>query len=322
MSNEAKYSIIVPVFNEEEVVEESYKRIKKVMEGVGEPYEIIFVNDGCVDKTPEILSRVCSQDGTIKLINFSRNFGHQIAISAGMDYARGRAIIVIDADLQDPPELIPTMIAEWKKGFDVVYGKRLKRKGESIFKRMTAAVFYRFLRSMTSVNIPVDVGDFRLIDRKVCNEMRRLKEQNRFVRGLVSWTGFKQTACEYVREERFAGVTKYPLKRMIRFASDAIYSFSYKPLRIATFLGFITSLVGFGYFIYVLYQAIFMPLDIMRGWASSITITLIFNGIILIILGIIGEYIGRIYDESKSRPMYIVRDTRGFEDEDEDEEPR
>ncbi len=319
MGNEIKYSVVVPVYNEQEVVEESYKRLKKVMEGVGEPYEIIFVNDGCYDRTPDILERICDQDPAIKLITFSRNFGHQIAISAGMDFARGRAIAVIDADLQDPPELIPAMIEQWKKGFDVVYGKRLKRKGEGLFKRITAALFYRFLRRMTSVNIPVDVGDFRLIDRKVCEAMKRLKEKNRFVRGLVSWTGFTQTACEYVREERFAGVTKYPLKKMIKFATDAITSFSYKPLKIATFLGFVTSIAGFVYFFIVLYQAL-VTHEVFPGWASSISISLVFNGLILIILGIIGEYIGRIYDESKSRPLYVVRNTKGFGEE--PEEPR
>jgi glycosyltransferase involved in cell wall biosynthesis len=318
MENTPKYSIVVPAYDEQEVIEESYKRLKKVMDDVGESYEIIFVNDGCVDRTPAIIEGICASDPAVKLINFSRNFGHQIAITAGMDYACGRAVVVIDADLQDPPEVIPEMIKKWKEGFDVVYGKRLKRKGESVFKRLTALIFYRFLRSMTSVNIPVDVGDFRLIDRKVCDAMKRLTEKNRFVRGLVAWTGFRQAACEYVREERFAGVTKYPLRRMIRFASDAIASFSYKPLKIATFLGFLCSIAGFIYLLYVIYQAIFTN-ETFPGWASSISITLIFDGFILIILGIIGSYIGRIFDESKSRPLYVVRDTKGFG---ETEEPR
>jgi dolichol-phosphate mannosyltransferase len=228
-----------------------------------------------------------------------------------MDYASGRAIVVIDADLQDPPEVIPEMIEKWKQGFDVVYGKRSKRKGESIFKKVTASVFYRFLKSMTTVTIPVDVGDFRLIDRKVCDTMKLIREKNRFIRGLVSWSGFKQAAVEYVREERFAGVTKYPLKKMIRFAFDGITSFSHKPLKIATKLGILCSLGGFIYLFVVLYQAIILKMT-WPGWASSISITLIFNGIILIILGIIGEYIGRIYDESKNRPLYVVRDFINF----------
>lgn len=311
MEDDIKYSIVVPLFNEEEVVTESYKRLKKVMDETGEPYEILFVNDGSRDRTPEITAGICKQDRNSKLINFSRNFGHQIAISAGMDHASGQAIVVIDADLQDPPEIIPKMIEKWKQGYDVVYGKRLKRKGESIFKKLTALVFYRFLKSMTTVTIPVDVGDFRLIDRKVCDTMKLIREKSRFIRGLVSWSGFRQTAVEYVREERFAGVTKYPLKKMIRFAFDGITSFSYKPLKIATTLGILCSLGGFIYLFIVLYQAIILKMT-WPGWASSISITLIFNGIILIILGIIGEYIGRIYDESKNRPLYVIRNFINF----------
>ena len=200
MNADITFSIVVPVFNEEEVITESYKRLKKVMDELGDSYEIILVNDGSRDKTIEIAADICKNDKNIKLIDFSRNFGHQIAISAGMDYACGRAIVVIDADLQDSPEIIPEMIEMWKQGYDVVYVKRSKRKGESIFKRVTAALFYRFLRNMTSVNIPADVGDFRLIDRKVCDTMKLIREKNRFIRGLVSWSGFKQTAVEYIRE--------------------------------------------------------------------------------------------------------------------------
>jgi glycosyltransferase involved in cell wall biosynthesis len=315
MDNSVKYSVVVPVFNEEEVVGESYRRLRKVMDALGETFEIIFVNDGCVDKTPDILSKICEADPTVRLINFSRNFGHQVAISAGMDYARGRAIVVIDADLQDPPEVIPDMIRKWKEGFDVVYGKRLKRKGESVFKRATASMFYRLLRSMTNVNIPVDVGDFRLIDRKVCDVMKTLREKSRFVRGLVSWAGFRQTACEYVREERFAGVTKYPLRKMMRFASDAIASFSYKPLKIAMSIGTICTITGVAYLLFVIFQALF-TMEVVEGWSVCIGLTLLLDGIVLIGLGIVGEYIGRIYDESKSRPLYVVRDTRGFGEDD------
>lgn len=303
---EVKYSIVVPMFNEEEVAVETHKRLKGVMDSLNESYELVFVNDGSRDKTVEIMTEICGNHRQSRLINFSRNFGHQIAISAGMDYARGQAIVVIDADLQDPPEVILRMIEKWKEGYEVVYGKRIKRKGESVFKRLTAALFYRFLKSMTNVNIPLDVGDFRLIDRKVCDAMKSIREQNRFVRGLVSWVGFKQGEVEYVREERWAGVTKYPLKKMIRFAMDGITSFSYKPLKFATVLGSLVSLAGFGYLIYVIYLALTHQAE-QKGWASSISITLIFNGITLMILGIIGEYIGRIYDESKNRPLYIVR---------------
>jgi dolichol-phosphate mannosyltransferase len=306
-----KYSVVVPLYNEEEVVNESYKRLKKVMDSVGESYELLFVNDGSRDKTLELMEEICEKDKNSKLINFSRNFGHQIAISAGMDYALGQAIVVIDADLQDPPEIIPKMIEQWKAGFDVVYGKRSKRKGETIFKKLTAAMFYRLLRSLTNVTIPVDVGDFRLIDRKVCDAMKNVREKNRFIRGLISWLGFKQGAVEYIRDERFAGETKYPLKKMLRFAMDGITSFSYKPLKIATYLGSLVSLSGFGYLIYVLYLA-FSGKASQAGWASSISITLIFNGIILMILGVLGEYIGRIYDESKNRPLYVIKNTLGM----------
>ncbi|WP_054023723.1 glycosyltransferase family 2 protein [Bacillus sp. FJAT-28004] len=306
-----KYSVIVPMYNEEEVIEHTYERLKLVMDNTNEPYELIFVNDGSKDRTVELVSMICDFDPNVRLINFSRNFGHQIAISAGMDYAQGDAIVVIDADLQDPPEVIIDMIAKWKEGFEVVYGKRLKRKGETMFKKMTAKLFYRTLRSLTNVDIPVDTGDFRLIDRKVCDVLRGLKEKNRFVRGLVSWIGFNQTMVEYEREERFAGETKYPLKKMIAFALDGITSFSYKPLKIATYIGFTLSISSFLYLLVVIFQKLFTGTTI-AGWASIVAVNLLFNGIILMLLGIIGEYIGRIYDESKNRPLYIVREAQGF----------
>ncbi|CAM4080105.1 glycosyltransferase family 2 protein [Paenibacillus alkaliterrae] len=306
-----KYSIIVPMYNEEEVIEYTYDRLKRVMDGMEEPYELIFVNDGSHDRTVEMISMICDFDPNVRLINFSRNFGHQIAISAGMDYAQGDAIIVIDADLQDPPEVIVEMIAKWKEGFEVVYGKRLKRNGESAFKKATAKIFYCTLRSLTNVDIPVDTGDFRLIDRKVCDVLRGLKEKNRFVRGLVSWIGFRQTMVEYEREERFAGETKYPLKKMIAFAVDGITSFSYKPLKIATYVGFTLSISSFLYLLVVIFQKLVTG-NTVAGWASIVAVNLLFNGIILMLLGIIGEYIGRIYDESKNRPLYIVREVQGY----------
>lgn len=306
-----KYSIIVPMFNEEEVIEFTYDRLKQVMDGTEEPYELIFVNDGSHDRTVELITMICNFDPSVRLINFSRNFGHQIAISAGMDYAQGEAIVVIDADLQDPPEVILEMIAKWKEGYEVVYGKRLKRKGETLFKKATAKIFYRTMRIMTNVDIPVDTGDFRLIDRKVCDVLRGLKEKNRFVRGLVSWIGFRQTMVEYEREERFAGETKYPLKKMISFAVDGITSFSHKPLKIATYVGFTLSIGSFLYLIVVIFQKLFTG-STVAGWASIVAVNLLFNGIILMLLGLIGEYIGRIYDESKNRPLYIVRDVQGY----------
>lgn len=309
-----KYSIVIPAYNEELVVEESYKRLKAVMDTTNEEYELIFVNDGSRDKTCELLSKICDEDKNVKMIDFSRNFGHQTAITAGMDNSSGQAVVVIDADLQDPPEVILQMIEKWKEGYDVVYGKRGKRKGETFFKLFTAKMFYRFLKSMTSVDIPVDTGDFRLIDRRVCDELRTLTEKNRYVRGLVSWVGFKQTDVTYVREERFAGETKYPLKKMIKFAMDGLTAFSYKPLKLSTYLGFLLSA---GSVIYLIIALILNGCGIasIPAWACALSIPLFFNGVILMMLGIMGEYIGRIYDESKNRPLYIIKEKKGFKDD-------
>ncbi len=305
------FSVVVPVYNEEEVVFESYKRLKGVMEALREPYELIFVNDGSRDATPVIVRRICEIDASVRLIDFARNFGHQTAISAGMDYASGDAVVVIDADLQDPPEVIPEMIAKWREGYDVVYGKRAERKGETMFKRFTSAAFYRVLKSLTDVDIPVDTGDFRLIDRKVCDALKRIKERNRYVRGIISWLGFRQTGVEFVREKRFAGETKYPLKKMLRFAFDAITSFSFKPLKLSSYVGVAVSLGGFAYLMVVLYLKLFTDRTV-TGWASMMAVSLFFNGVVLMMLGIIGEYIGRIYDEAKGRPLYVVREALNF----------
>lgn len=311
MKNKAYYSIVIPMYNEEEVISESYKRLKKVMDSTGENYELIFINDGSKDKTLEKLLKTAKNDKNLKVINFSRNFGHQNAITAGMDHAKGDAIIVIDADLQDPPEIIPEMIKKWKEGYHVVYGKRIARKGETLFKKLTAKIFYRLLNKLTDVYVPEDVGDFRLIDRKVCDQMKRIKEKNRYIRGLIAWLGFNQTEVLYVREKRFAGKTKYPLKKMLKFASNAIISFSYKPLKIASHLGIFTSLIGILYFIYILYLKFFTNKTV-QGWTSIVSINLIFFGVVLLIQGITGEYIGRIYDEIKDRPLYIIKDKIGF----------
>ncbi|MDT3429049.1 dolichol-phosphate mannosyltransferase [Paenibacillus forsythiae] len=307
----ARYSVIVPMYNEEEVISHTYERLKEVMDRSGDAYELIFVNDGSRDRSADVIREIADGDGHVKLIDFSRNFGHQIAITAGMDYARGDAVVVIDADLQDPPEVILELIAKWKQGYEVVYAKRLKRHGETFFKKITAKLFYRLLSRLTSVDIPTDTGDFRLIDRKVCNVLRELKEKNRYVRGLVSWVGFRQTMVEYVREERFAGETKYPLRKMIRFALDGITSFSHKPLKIASYLGFLLSFSSFVFLFFVLMQKWFTSRTV-PGWASIVGVNLLFNGIVLMILGVIGEYIGRIYDESKDRPLYIVREAVGY----------
>ena len=308
------YSVVIPAYNEQAAIAETYKRLTRVMAGMGESYELLFINDGSKDNTAQIIAGFCEHDSSVRLINFTRNFGHIPAISAGMENARGQAIFVIDADLQDPPEVFPEMAAKWREGYHVVYGKRLKRKGETLFKKLTAKAFYRLLRKMTTVDLPLDTGEFRLIDRKVCDAVNRLPEKNRYIRGLVSWVGFKQIPVEYVREERFAGVTKYPLRKMIPFAMDAITAFSYKPLKLATTIGFLISLFSFAYMLFILYQRLFTD-NAITGWASTMSVILFTQGIVLMILGLMGEYIGRIYAEIKNRPTYIIQEIVGQLDE-------
>ncbi|MDS0526130.1 glycosyltransferase [Clostridium sp. SHJSY1] len=307
MKREIMYSIVVPLFNEELVINESYRRLKEVMDTTKETYEIVFVNDGSKDKTKELTENICKNDGNIKLINFSRNFGHQPAITAGMEIAKGNAVIVIDADLQDPPEVMLDMIKKWKEGYDVVYGKRAKREGETFFKKVTAKSYYRLLKSMTTVDIPVDTGDFRLIDRRVCDALNSLPEKNRFVRGLVSWLGFKQTSVEFVRQERFAGETKYPLKKMLKLAFDGITSFSFKPMMIASYIGALLLGIGGITFVGTTIDDIVNNINILNlGFVLSINI--IMFGFMFICIGVMGQYIGRIFDESKNRPLYIIDD--------------
>jgi len=298
------YSIIVPLYNEDEVIEESYRRLKSVMDGVGEPYELMFVNDGSRDGTMDKARALAKLDKNLKIISFSRNFGHQIAITAGMDAARGQAIVVIDADLQDPPEIIPHMIEKWKEGWQVIYGRRGKRKGETFFKKFSAKLFYRTINAMTDIELPVDTGDFRLIDRSVCDAMKTLPERNRYVRGLVTWVGFRQTSVEYTREERFAGETKYPLKRMLRFAADGIVSFSQKPIKIGKIFGTITIIGSLAIGVYQLINWITKSsVNELACWAA---IVLLAQGLILLCMGIQGAYLARMYDEAKGRPLYII----------------
>jgi len=301
------YSVVIPAYNEEEVIAETYKRLTAVMQGMGKPYELIFVNDGSRDRTAEMIAALCESDSAVCLLNFARNFGHMPAITAGMAHARGAAIFIIDADLQDPPEVFPEMAEKWREGFHVVYGQRKKREGESWFKKVTAKLFYRFLRAMTTVDLPVDTGEFRLIDRKVCDAVNNLPEKNRYIRGLVSWVGFRQTAVEYVREERFAGKTKYPLKKMLSFAADAITAFSYKPLKLATSVGFLISLLSFVYMLFIFYEHFFTDRTV-AGWASTTSVILFTQGIVLMILGLMGEYIARIFEEAKGRPPYLIQE--------------
>lgn len=311
MNKDIDFSCIVPVFNEEEVLVKTYQRLTKVMQSLEGTYEIIFVNDGSKDLTRSILQKLSSEDNCVKALHFSRNFGHQIAITAGANYASGKAVVVIDADLQDPPELIIQMVEKWKEGYQVVYAQRIKRNGETFFKKQSASLFYRILSKLTDINIPVDTGDFRLMDAQVCRELASLHEKNPFVRGQVSWLGFKQTAIHYERDERAAGETKYPLQKMIKLSIDGITSFSYRPLKLASYLGVITAFIGFVYSLIVLFQKFFTNTT-LTGWTSIIILQLVFGGIILFILGLIGEYIGRIYDEAKDRPLYIIEEENGF----------
>ncbi len=311
MNGKVIYSVIVPLYNEELVIDESYRRLKEVMDTTKETYEIVFVNDGSKDRTREKAEKICSNDENIKLINFSRNFGHQAAITAGMDLALGDASIVIDADLQDPPEVMLKMIEKWKEGYEVVYGKRVKREGESFFKKLTAKMYYRLLKSMTSVDVPVDTGDFRLIDRKVCDSLIALPERNRYVRGLVSWVGYRQTCVEFVRQERFAGETKYPLKKMLKLAFDGITALSYKPLVIAGYLGVLAFIVGVILIISDFVKDIFNKSSIIN-FTLVIGINMMMFGVVLGCIGIMGQYIGRIFDESKGRPIYIIDSTKNY----------
>lgn len=309
------FSVVVPIWNEELVIPELYKRVVDVMERQGGSWELICVNDGSKDRSLEMLLALHEQDPRVKVVDFSRNFGHQVAISAGADFAEGDAVIVMDADLQDPPSVIEEMIARWREGYEVAYAVRTTRAGETRFKLWTASLFYRLLASITDdIDIPLDAGDFRLMDRRVVLAMRKLREKHRFMRGLSSWVGFKQVAVEYERQERFAGETKYPLRKMLRLANNAITSFSYLPLQLATYFGFglaILSLLGI-----MLTIALRMSgSHFFEGQATTLVSVLFLGGIQLIFLGIIGEYLGRIYDEVKNRPLYIVSRAYGFVDE-------
>jgi dolichol-phosphate mannosyltransferase len=300
-------SLVLPIYNEEPVIPELHRRLTEFLGQVGVTWEVVFVNDGSRDRSPEMLKELCQQEPRYKLVSFARNFGHQFAITAGVDYARGEAVCIMDADLQDPPEVVAEMLAKWREGFDVIYGVREKREGESIFKRLTAAIFYRLLRAMVGVSIPVDTGDFRLMSRRVVLTLRALRETNRFVRGMVAWVGFKQTAVKYVRKERFAGETHYPLKKMIRFALDGIISFSSVPLRLATWLGVLAGLLGLGVACWAVY-AHFFGTGVVPGWATLMIAVALASSAQLLMTGILGEYVGRIYDEVKHRPLYIVGD--------------
>lgn len=311
------FSVVAPVYNEEQLIGEFCRRVIAALEPLGEPFELVLVNDGCRDRSPEIMRELHERDPRIKVINFSRNFGHQIAITAGTDYAAGKAVIVIDSDLQDPPEVIPDLIARWREGYQVVYGVREEREGETWFKKTTAAIFYRLIVRITNVKIPVDTGDFRLMDRKVVDALKRMREHHRFMRGLSAWVGFRQTGVPYRRHARTAGTTKYPLRKMLRFALDGITSFSYLPLQLATYLGFIVAAISMIFLIVVFVMRLANPAaaePAFYGQASTLASVLFLGAVQLISLGIIGEYVGRIYDEVKGRPLYIVAETLGIDE--------
>lgn len=298
-------SVIVPLYNEEEVIAESYRRLTNVLSGMEEDYELIFVNDGSRDNTFPLARGIQEKDPHVVLVDFSRNFGHQMAVSAGLEQAKGDAVVIIDADLQDPPELIPKMVSMWKDGAEVVYGKRLSRKGESAFKKLTAFCYYRVLDALSGWKIPKDTGDFRLMDKKVADVLRSMPEHNRFLRGMVSWLGFRQVPLEFEREERFAGTTKYPLKKMLKLAADGIFSFSGKPFGIMRAAGGLLFAAGFVDLIALLIAH--AATGASSGWPYAIAVVLLVGGLNLLALGVCGVYFERMYDELKGRPLYIVR---------------
>ena len=301
------YSIIAPIFNEYDNLPELYRRVKEVMDSTGETWELILVDDGSSDNSTGRIRELAAQDPTVRPIIFARNFGHQIAVTAGLDYSRGQAVVIIDADLQDPPEVILELAKKWKEGYEVVYAVRAERQGESWFKLFTAALFYRLIFRITDVKIPLDTGDFRLIDRQVVNVMNSMREKHRFLRGMGAWVGFKQIGVEYKREARFSGETKYPFNKMLKLALNAITGFSYFPLQVATYFGFISALIAILAIPLVIYGRV-AGFDAFHGQATTLIAVLFFGGVQLISLGILGEYIGRIYDEVKGRPLYIVRE--------------
>jgi polyisoprenyl-phosphate glycosyltransferase len=307
-------SLVVPAYNESQVIGTFYERASRALVGLpGFDYEILFVDDGSEDDSYRQLAEYAARDPHVRVLKLSRNFGHQIAITAGIDHARGDCVVVIDADLQDPPEVVTSMVDQWRQGFDVVYGVRSDRDGEGAMKLMTASMFYRFLGRLTNIQIPPDVGDFRLMSRRAVEELKRLREKDRFVRGLVSWIGFKQTGVTYSRDKRYAGETKYPYRKMIKFAFDGITSFSTVPLKLATWTGYVAALLAVIYLISVFVQKLLG--FTVEGWATIMVAMLFLGSVQLICLGILGEYLGRIFNEVKPRPMYVIEDFLAMDSE-------
>lgn len=308
-------SILAPVYNEEPVLPELYRRVRAVMDQLDEPWELVLVDDGSRDNSAAVIAQLHEEDPRVKGISFSRNFGFQIAVTAGLDHVQGEAVILADADLQDPPEIFPRMIAKWREGYDVVYGVRATREGETWFKLFTAKLFYRLIYRITDIEIPLDTGDFRLMDRRVVDALRRMPERNRFLRGMVPWVGFRQTGVTYERRARYAGESKFSsMRQMLPFALDAITSFSYLPLQLATFMGFGLAALSAIAIIAVIALRLFGPSNPLIGQATTLVTVLFLGGVQLISLGIIGEYLGRIYDEVKGRPLYLVDRAWGFAD--------
>jgi glycosyltransferase involved in cell wall biosynthesis len=302
------FSIIAPIYNEEDSLPELYKRVSEVMDRTHEPWELILVNDGSRDKSPEIIRELAARDRRVRPVMFARNFGHQIAVTAGLDYSRGDAVVIIDADLQDPPEVILDLIEKWQEGYEVVYAVRAEREGETWFKKITASTFYRLIYRITDVKIPLDTGDFRLLDRKVVDVMNKMREHHRFLRGMASWVGFRQIGVSYKRAARYAGVTKYPFRKMLKLALNAITSFSYFPLQLATYIGFLSAGLAIVAIPVVIILRAINP-EMFFGQASTLIAVLFLGGVQLISLGILGEYLGRVYDEVKGRPLYVVSES-------------
>lgn len=301
-------SVVIPIYNEEKNIPLLFERLKNALENTGQSFELIYVNDGSKDLSIQVIKGLAKDYSFVKYINFSRNFGHQIAVSAGLDLCKGTEVVIIDADGQDPPELIPELYKKLNEGFEIVYAKRKSRKGESALKLMTARWFYKILARLTSIDIPMDTGDFRIIHRKVVDQINKMPEKQKFLRGQMAWVGFRQTFVEYDRDERMSGDTGYTFRKMFRLAMDGITSFSNFPLRVATISGFACAFIGFFLIIYTLYSRYVLK-DYEPGW-SSLMITIVFiGGIQLIGIGIIGEYISRIYDNIRNRPLYIVDET-------------
>jgi dolichol-phosphate mannosyltransferase len=318
-------SLVLPIYNEEEVIPELHKQLQEFLAKLGLPSEVLFVDDGSKDKSMEMLRGIAAEEPRYRILSFARNFGHQTAITAGVDYARGQAVVVMDADLQDPPEVVLEMVAKWREGFDVVYGRRRKRAGETWFKLVTARIFYRLFHAMIPIDVPLDTGDFRLMSRRVIVALRALRETHRFVRGMVAWVGFKQTEVLYDRPGRYAGETKYPLRKMVRFALDGITSFSILPLRFATYVGMLMIVASLGVIAYAIVSKYVLH-HVVEGWTALMIVVAVFASVQLLMIGILGEYVGRIYEEVKRRPLYIVGDTvnltRDTEDLEEGEPPR